>query len=322
MAASSTSRPNTTTAPPSPPRPAAPSSRCGQPLSPPPMDTGSPMDPNATLTRLAGLAASTGGAVVAFSGGVDSSVVAAAAHRGLGDRAVAITAVSASLAKGELDGARRVAETIGIRHETIATRELEREGYRANGRDRCFHCKTELYERLVEVAGSRGFDAVFSGANADDLGDWRPGLKAAEDLGVRHPLLELGIGKEETRALARALRLSSADKPASPCLSSRVPYGTAVDAATLAQVDRAEQGVRALGFPIVRVRHFGGSGRVEIGEDELERALEEPLRTAILAAVVDAGYATASIDDRPFRSGSLNAIGRPIPLLPAGAPNS
>ena len=275
------------------------------------------MDPNATLTRLADLTASTGGAVVAFSGGVDSSVVAAAAHRGLRDRAVAITAVSVSLARGELDGARRVAEAIGIRHETVATRELEREGYRANGRDRCFHCKTELYERLVDVARSRELDAVFSGANADDLGDWRPGLKAAADFGVRHPLLELGIGKEETRGIARALNLPSADKPASPCLSSRVPYGTAVDAATLAQIDRAERGVRALGFPIVRVRHFGSEGKVEIGEDELDRAREEPVRAAILAAVIDAGYGTATIDDRAFRSGSLNAIGRPIPLSPA-----
>jgi uncharacterized protein len=271
------------------------------------------------LTRLVSLITQTGGAVVAFSGGVDSSVVAAAAHRALGDRAVAITAVSPSLAKGELDGARRVAQVIGIRHQAVATRELEREGYRANDRDRCFHCKTELYERLVEVARSRGSQAVLSGTNADDLGDWRPGLWAAEDFGVRHPLLELGMGKEETRAIARALDLPSADKPASPCLASRVPYGTSVDAATLAQIDRAEQRVRALGFEIVRVRHFGDEGRVEIGEDELGRALAEPMRSAIVLAVTRAGYATASIDGRPFRSGSLNAIGRPIPLSPAPA---
>jgi uncharacterized protein len=210
-----------------------------------------------------------------------------------------------------------VADTIGIRHETIVTNELERAGYRANDRDRCFHCKTELYGRLVEVARSRGSDAVLSGTNADDLGDWRPGLRAAEDFGVRHPLLELGIGKAITRAIAHTLGLPSADKPASPCLASRVPYGTPVDAATLAQIDRAERGVRALGFEIVRVRHFGDQGRVEIGEDELGGALAEPTRTAILLAVTRAGYATAAIDERPFRSGSLNAIGRPIPLSPA-----
>lgn len=272
-----------------------------------------------SLARLVSLIAETEGAVVAFSGGVDSSVVAAAAHGALGDRAVAITAVSPSLARGELDGARRVAEVIGIRHETIATRELDREGYRANDRDRCFHCKTELYERLVEVARSRGSNAVLSGTNADDLGDWRPGMRAAADFGVRHPLLELGIGKESTRAIAHALELPSADKPASPCLASRVPYGTPVDASTLAQIDRAERGVRALGFEIVRVRHFGDEGRVEIGEDGLDRALAEPARTAILAAVARAGYATATIDERPFRSGSLNAVGRPIPLRPSPA---
>lgn len=273
------------------------------------------------LARLVSLVAQTGGAVVAFSGGVDSSVVAAAARRALGDRSVAITAVSPSLAKGELDAARRVADVIGIRHETLATRELDREGYRANDRDRCFHCKTELYGRLVEVADSRGSNAVLSGTNADDLGDWRPGLRAASEFGVRHPLLELGLGKPATRAIARALELPSADKPASPCLASRVPYGTMVDASTLAQIDRAERGVRALGFEIVRVRHFGDRGRVEIGEDELDRALAEPTRASILAAVRRAGYATATIDERPFRSGSLNAIGRPIPLrtVPASA---
>lgn len=271
------------------------------------------------LTRLVSLISSIGGAVVAFSGGVDSSVVAAAAHRALGNRAVAITAVSPSLAKGELDGARRVAEAIGIGHETIVTRELDRAGYRANDRDRCFHCKTELYERLVEVARSRGSDALLSGTNADDLGDWRPGLRAAEDFGVRHPLLELGVGKEATRAIAHMLDLLSADKPASPCLASRVPYGTHVDAATLAQIDRAERGVRTLGFEIVRVRYFGDEGRVEIGEDDLGRALVEPTKTAILRAVTRAGYRTAVIDEEPFRSGSLNAIGRPIPLSPARA---
>jgi uncharacterized protein len=275
-------------------------------------------DVNEVLARLVSLVADTGGAVVAFSGGVDSSVVAAAAHRALGERALAITAVSPSLARGELDGARRVAQVIGIRHETIATRELDVEGYRANDRDRCFYCKTELYGRLVEVARSHGSDAVHSGTNADDLGDWRPGLRAASDFGVRHPLLELGIGKASTRAIARELGLPSADKPASPCLASRVPYGTRVDASTLGLIDRAERGVRALGFEIVRVRHFGDQGLVEIGANELARALDEPARSAIVAAVTRAGYATAAIGERPFRSGSLNAIGRPIPLHPAG----
>lgn len=277
------------------------------------------IDIDDALPRLASLIAPTDRAVVAFSGGVDSSVVAAAAHRALGEGALAITAVSPSLARGELAGARRVAEVIGIRHETIATRELEREGYRANDRDRCFHCKTELYGRLVEIARSRGSAAVLSGTNADDVGDWRPGLRAASDFGVRHPLLELGIGKAWTRSIARGLELPSADKPASPCLASRIPYGTYVDASTLAQIDRAERGVRSVGFRVVRVRHFGDEGRVEIGADELHRALDGPVRAAIVSAVLSAGYASVSIDDRPFHSGSLNAVGRPIALRPVPA---
>jgi uncharacterized protein len=149
--------------------------------------------------------------VVAFSGGVDSSLVAALAARALGERALAVTAVSAALATGELDGARDVAREIGIRHETITTAELEREGYRRNDRDRCYHCKTELYDALLGVAGDRGYRAVLSGANADDLGDWRPGLVAAEEHGVVHPLLEAGVGKDEVRALARMLGVPSAE---------------------------------------------------------------------------------------------------------------
>ena len=137
-----------------------------------------------------------GSAVVAFSGGVDSSLVASVASRALADRALAVTAVSPALAAGELDGACEVARTIGIRHETVTTAELDREGYRANGRDRCYHCKTELYDRLLMLAEDRGYRAVLSGANADDVGDWRPGLRAAAEHGVRHPLLEAGVSKD------------------------------------------------------------------------------------------------------------------------------
>jgi uncharacterized protein len=205
--------------------------------------------------------ASLGGAVVAFSGGVDSSLVAALAARALGGRALAVTAVSPALATGELDGAREVARAVGIAHETITTDELAREGYRRNERDRCYHCKTELYEQLWALARRRGYPSVLSGANADDTGDWRPGLQAAAEHRVVHPLLEAGIGKVDVRALARKLGVPSADKPASPCLASRLPYGTAVDPVVLRQVDRAEQAVKALGFPILRVRHYGPRGR-------------------------------------------------------------
>jgi uncharacterized protein len=246
-------------------------------------------------------------AVVAFSGGVDSSVVAAVATRVLRNRALAVTAVSPALAEGELEGARSVAAAIGIRHEVISTNELARPGYRRNGPDRCYHCKTELYGSLARIAARHGDTTVLSGANADDLGDWRPGLRAASEYGVRHPLLELGIGKQEVRELARALGVPSAGKPASPCLASRIPYGTEVNPETLARIDSAESAVKRLGYSVVRVRHYGDRARVEIGELELSRALTPSGRRAIVQAVRRAGYRSVCVSEKPFRSGSLNA---------------
>jgi pyridinium-3,5-biscarboxylic acid mononucleotide sulfurtransferase len=258
------------------------------------------------ISELEQLIAEPGSGVVAFSGGVDSSLVACLAARALGPRALAVTAVSPALASGELDGAAAVAKKVGIAHELISTEELSRPGYVANARDRCYHCKTELYDRLAELAARRGYAAVLSGANADDIGDWRPGLRAASEHGVRHPLLELGVGKAEVRALAWRLGIPSAQKPASPCLASRIPYATRVTPEALARIDRAELALKNLGYRILRVRHYGELARVELGEEELTRALtaEEPVVNAVLSA----GYTRVEIDRRPFRSGSLNRM--------------
>jgi pyridinium-3,5-biscarboxylic acid mononucleotide sulfurtransferase len=257
------------------------------------------------IEELEGRIRSLGSCVVAFSGGVDSSLVAALAARAVGDRALAVTALSPALATGELDGARAVARAIGIRHETITTAELVREGYRANGRDRCYHCKAELYDHLSALATRRRYAAVLSGANADDVGDWRPGLRAAAEHSVLHPLLEAGVGKDEVRRLAHELDVPSAEKPASPCLASRIPYGTAVDPMALARIDAAELALKELGYRVLRVRHYDTLGRVELSDDVLG-SLTADDRAAIVSAVTSAGYAKVEISDEPFRTGSLN----------------
>ncbi len=203
---------------------------------------------------------------------------------------------------------------VGIAHETISTDELASEDYRRNDRFRCFHCKTELYGTLAAIARERGYAAVLSGANADDAGDWRPGLRAAADHGVLHPLLEAGLTKDDVRALAERLGVPSASKPASPCLASRIPYGTPVELGTLRRIDAAERAVKALGYAQLRVRHHGELGRLELPADDLERGQRELAR--IERAIVSAGYSRAEIDPKPFRSGSLNRL---IQLDPAPA---
>ena len=270
------------------------------------------MSARAELLDLERAIATVPSVIVAFSGGVDSSLVAAASARVLGERAIAVTAVSPALATGELDGARSVAASVGIVHRTITTDELSREGYRRNGEDRCYHCKSELYGRLAALGAGEGYAAVFSGANVDDLGDWRPGLRAAAEHEVRHPLVESGFRKADVRRWAKVLAIPSADKPAMPCLASRLPYGTRVDPEVLAQVDRAERALHALGYRDLRVRHLGAAARVELAEADLERAATDEARHEIVSAVTRAGYGAAEIGERPLRSGSFT--GKLLPL--------
>lgn len=259
--------------------------------------------------RLLGLIGSFESCAVALSAGVDSSVVAKAAQLALGERSVAVTAASASLAAGELDEARSLAELIGIRHEVVETGELSNPDYARNAPDRCFHCKTELYEQMEGIAERLGVSVLLNGANADDVGDYRPGMLAAQQHGVRSPLLECGIGKDEVRALAAHWELPVWDKPAAPCLSSRIAYGEEVTPDRLAMIDRAERFLRSLGLRIVRVRyHRGDMARIEAPAEELPRLCQPETRQAVLAELKAAGFKFVALDLEGFQSGSLNRV--------------
>jgi pyridinium-3,5-biscarboxylic acid mononucleotide sulfurtransferase len=267
------------------------------------------------LDRLRALLGSLDGALVAFSGGVDSAFVLAVAREVLGDRAVALTAHSPSVPQAERAEARALAARVGARHVEVESHELDDPRYVANGTDRCYFCKSELYRLCDEVARSEGLAAVVDGFNADDRRDFRPGHRAAAERAVRSPLAEAGLTKDEVRAWSEAYGLSTWDKPQMACLASRIPYGTAVTPERLAQVERAEVGVRALGFRDLRVRHHGDLGRVEIGEAELERAFAH--RAEIARAVKAAGFKLAALDLEPFRSGRMNELaGIRLPVVP------
>jgi len=245
-----------------------------------------------------------GSVLVALSGGVDSALLAAVAARVLGERAAAVTAVSPSLGPGELEDARAVAAQAGIRHIETPTGEVEDPDYAANTPDRCFHCKNTAYGVFVELARKDGFAAVADGANADDSGDYRPGRRAAEAFGVRSPLAEAGMTKEDVRAWAGDLGLSVWDKPAAACLSSRIPYGSPVTREKLTRIGAAELGLKRLGFRQCRVRHHGAVARIEIEAAQLPEALAR--RSELAAVVKAAGFAYAALDLDGFRSGSMN----------------
>jgi len=255
-----------------------------------------------------------GSVLVAYSGGVDSAYLAVAAHRVLGDRVLAVTACSPSLSAEHLGLATLVASRFGFPHRTIETRELDDPLYVRNDALRCYHCKSELFRHLVPLAAAEGLAHVAYGLILDDLADFRPGHRAAREAGVRAPLAEAGLGKEDVRGLSRALGLPTADLPASPCLSSRLPYGTPVTREALARVERAEAGIRALGFRELRVRHLGAAARVEIAPGEMARLSTPGLREAVLVAVVSAGYTEAKIDPAGYRRGRLNEALRVVPV--------
>jgi pyridinium-3,5-biscarboxylic acid mononucleotide sulfurtransferase len=246
---------------------------------------------------------------VALSAGVDSTLVAKAAVLALGDRAVAVTGVSPSLPAGELDEAKRLAARIGIRHEVIATEELDNEDYTRNAPDRCYHCKTELYDQMTGVAERLGVAMLVNGANLDDLGDYRPGMTAATEHQVRSPLVECGITKAEVRQLAQHWNLPVWDKPAAPCLSSRIAYGEAVTPERLAMIDRAEQYLRSCGLRTVRVRyHRGDLARLEVPLEAVAPLCHPPTRDAVVAHLRSLGFRYVTLDLEGFRSGSQNAV--------------
>ena len=247
-----------------------------------------------------------GPVVVAYSGGTDSAFLAAAAHGALGEKAEAVTADSPSLPRKELEAARELAARIGIRHRVIETRELDNPAYLKNAPDRCFHCKTELFTLLDRLAKENERRAVVDGANTDDLGDYRPGRKAAGNLNVRSPLLEAKWSKADIRQASRLLGLPTADKPASACLASRVPYGTAITPEILRAVEQAEDALRDLGFAVVRVRAHGKFARIELAPGDIERAAREPLRQEVARAVKAAGFRFVALDLQGYRTGSLN----------------
>jgi uncharacterized protein len=247
-----------------------------------------------------------GSALVAFSGGIDSALVLAVAAERDEAPTVALTAVSPSLAAHELQGARAFARGLGVRHILVESRELDDPDYASNPTNRCYFCKRELYARCFEIAASLSFDHVLDGFNADDERDHRPGRQAAIERKIRSPLAEAGLTKAAVREVAQALGLPIWDKPSSPCLSSRLPYGTPVTIERLAQIEAAEAAMRALGFHEFRVRHLGEAARIEVAEAELPRLLNPELRGQVEEAVRGAGYRSVAVDPRPFRSGRLN----------------
>ncbi len=247
-----------------------------------------------------------GSVIVAFSGGVDSAYLAVAASTALGPRALAVTAESPSYPARHRDLAHRIARDFHLRHETVHTRETERPEYRANPANRCYFCKQELYSTLSAIARARGVAAIVDGSNADDRGDYRPGRQAAREHGVRSPLDEAALTKDEIRLLARRAGVPSWDEPASACLASRIPYGSEVTDGKLRMIERAERVMHDLGFRVCRVRHHDDVARLEIAPEEMARALDPTIAERLVGELKAIGYRYVSLDLQGYRLGSLN----------------
>src|ERR1700690_3181342 len=246
--------------------------------------------------------------LIAFSGGADSAYLAWAAHQALGDRALAVTALSASFSRHDREQSDAFVRSSGIRHEFIETNEFANPLYVANNADRCYHCKDELFDRMAILAEHRNFSAIAYGINADDTRDFRPGHRAAREHRVLAPLLDAALHKDEIRELSRRASLPTWDRPASACLSSRIPYGIAVTPELLEKIDRAESALRDLGFRQFRVRAHGELARIELAQDELSRGFEPALSQQMAARIKAVGFAFVTLDLEGYRQGSLNSL--------------
>ena len=277
------------------------------------------------IARLVSVLKDLGQVAVAYSGGVDSAFLLKVAWDVLGQGAMGVLAWSESMDRNEYAEAQKVAAAMGIPIRIIETREFDNPAYRQNAPDRCYHCKTELFKRVKDFAAQKGIPWVLDGSNSDDLGDYRPGARARAEKGVRSPLQEAGLTKDEIRRHSRALGVPTWDKPSAPCLSSRIPYGTEVTDERLRQVEASEASLRSLGFREVRVRHHGQIARIEIPPADFPRILDAQVREAVIGAIKESGFLYVALDLQGIRSGSLNEVlkragASPAPLDPRDLP--